>query len=818
MLRSTVAVCALSAVNADRENSDAAANPIRRVVNLLQSMQKKVEAEGEKQKSVHQKYMCYCQTAGGNLQGSIEAASSKAPQVESSIREAQGAKAQLEQELKDHQASRSDAKSAMAQATAIRAKEAASFAKESGDYKANIAALGSAVKALESGMAGGSFLQGGAAKIVQKLAVDMDMGSYDRQVLVSFLSGKSTEGYAPQSGQITGILKEMQETMSKDLAEITATEAGSIKTFDGLMSARSKEIDATTKAIESKTQRVGQLGVDIAAMKNDLSDTEAALMQDKDFLANMDATCADKTSLFDVAVALRAQELLAIAETIKVLNDDDALDLFKKTLSGPSLLQVVGTSSQLSHKALAIVRHATVNSRNEHSGLDLIALALTGKKVNFDKVLGLIDKLVGTLHQEQVNDDRKKEYCGLQMDTSDDKKKGLQMDVSDLEKLLDATKDKIATLADELKALADGLSVLDKEVAEQTETRKEEHQDYTELTSQNLAAKQLLGIAKNRLNKFYNPKLYNPPAKRVLSEDQSITLNFGGTLAPTAAPGGIAGTGVTALVQLHSHKQVEAPPPPPVAVTAYTNKGQMNNGVVALLDRLIADLDKEVQEAEVTEKDSQQEYEQFMKEAASKRVVDSKAVTNKEEAKANAEGTLEQAKENQHSKTKELMATEQYIASLHAECDWLVANFDLRKEARAGEVDSLKKAKAVLAGADFSLMQVSVTKAKSLPVATLETSLARQESAMEAELATLRQDEETYLKARVEFEKARDQRTNRALITALGKFRQSEETYFQARTEFEAAKVQLREAQLRDATFLANKTDAVVRRTSLRGA
>jgi len=707
MIRSTVAVCALSAVNADRDHSHVSANPIRRVVNLLQSMQKKVQAEGETQKAVHDKYMCYCQNAGGNLQGSIDAASSKAPQVESAIKAAQGSKAQLEQELKDHQVNRADANAAIAQATSIRGKEAAAFAKESGDYKANIGALDSAIKALESGMAGGaagSFLQGGAAKNVQKLAIDMDMASYDRQVLVSFLSGRSIEGYAPQSGQITGILKQMKDTMSKDLAGVTAAEQGSIETFDGLISAKSNEIESTTKGIESKTQRIGQLGVDVAAMKNDLSDTQAALLQDKEFLAHMDATCADKTKLFEEAVALRSQELLAIAETIKVLNDDDALDLFKKTLSGPtSLLQVDVSSSQLSRKALSIVRHA------KDTRLDLIALALTGKKVNFDKVLGLIDKLVVTLHEEQASDDRKKEYCGLQLDSSDDKKKGLQWDVSDLEKVLENTNDKIATLSDELKALADGLSTLDKEVADQTATRKTEHQDYSELMSQNLAAKELLGIAKNRLNKFYNPKLYKAPPKRVLSDEESITVNFGGTLAPTDAPGGIAGTGVTAFVQVHSHKQVEAPPPPPAAVAAYKNKGDMNNGVIALLDRLVADLDKELTEAEVTEKDSQQEYEQFMKDAATKRVTDSKAVTDKEEAKANAEGTLQKAKEDQNSKTKELMATEKYIASLHAECDWLVANFDLRKEARAGEVDSLKKAKAVLAGADFSLMQVRRT-------------------------------------------------------------------------------------------------------------
>lgn len=56
------------------------------------------------------------------------------------------------------------------------------------------------------------------------------------------------------------------------------------------------------------------------------------------------------------------------------------------------------------------------------------------------------------------------------------------------------------------------------------------------------------------------------------------------------------------------------------------------------------------------------------------------------------------------------MATEEYIGSLHAECDWLLKFFDMRKEARTGEMDSLTKAKAVLSGADFSLVQTKSKK------------------------------------------------------------------------------------------------------------
>merc|ERR1719316_2008654 len=145
----------------------------------------------------------------------------------------------------------------------------------------------------------------------------------------------------------------------------------------------------------------------------------------------------------------------------------------------------------------------------------------------------------------------------------------------------------------------------------------------------NNAAKDIIAIAKNRLNKFYNPKLYKAPPKRQLSEEERITLNMGGTLAPTNAPGGIAGTGV-ALAQ-------EAPPPPPAAVPAYQKKGQESSGVIAMMDMLVADLDKEMQEMEFEEKDAQAEYEKFTREAAEKRVTDSKSITDKEAAKADAE-------------------------------------------------------------------------------------------------------------------------------------------------------------------------------------
>merc|ERR1711972_276635 len=186
---------------------------------------------------------------------------------------------------------------------------------------------------------------------------------------------------------------------------------------------------------------------------------------------------------------------------------------------------------------------------------------------------------------------------------------------------------------------------------------------------------ELLGMAKNRLQKFYNPKLHKPEAEPVLAQ-----------------------------VQAHAQRSSNAPAPPPATWGAYQKSGE-SSGVMAMVDLLIKDLDKEMTGAEVSEKDAQADYEKMMAASADKRKADASSVSEKNSAKAELEGALEDHKDKRMDAAKELMATMKYIQQLHAECDWLVKYFDVRKEARDSEIDSLSKAKAVLSGADYSLLQ-----------------------------------------------------------------------------------------------------------------
>lgn len=284
-----------------------------------------------------------------------------------------------------------------------------------------------------------------------------------------------------------------------------------------------------------------------------------------------------------------------------------------------------------------------------------ILLALLGKKVGFEKIIKLMDDLVANLKKEQVDDDNQKEWCNKEFDVSEDKQKELKHKLDDLAVQIDEMTGGIDTLKSEIQALSDGIVALDKMVAEATETRKTEHAEFVETSAQNNAALQLLEVAKNRLNKFYNPKLYKAPPKRELTEEERLYVASGGVLT-TPAPGGIAGTGITVFGQV-------APPPPPATSEAFKKKDA--GGPIALIDSLKGDLEKDIQLNEMTEKEAQKDYEELMSESAAKREQDSKTITEKESQKAGLETDLETAKKDNADTGKELIALGEYIAQLH---------------------------------------------------------------------------------------------------------------------------------------------------------
>merc|ERR1719185_37059 len=168
--------------------------------------------------------------------------------------------------------------------------------------------------------------------------------------------------------------------MEKDLGDITKTEDAAIADFEALVAAKNKEIQAATESIEMKLEKNGEMAVKIVNLKNDLEDAEESLGEDQKFLAELKKGCATAGADYDSRVKARAEELVAVQETIKILNDDDALDLFKKTLPSPSLLQM-RTERDIRDEALSKIQDVAKQNPQQFG---FIELALQGKKVSFE--------------------------------------------------------------------------------------------------------------------------------------------------------------------------------------------------------------------------------------------------------------------------------------------------------------------------------------------------------------------------------------------------------------------------------------------------
>merc|ERR1719426_459737 len=184
---------------------------------------------------------------------------------------------------------------------------------------------------------GASFLQSQKARVsrvVRVVKTSASVDDFERNEILSMLQGKNPFGdYGARSGEIVGILKAMKDEMDKDLGGAVSAEEEAVKASEAMTAAKKSEIAAAGEAIESKSVRSGELAVEITTTADDIEDTTAEMSDTQAFIANLASMCATKKKEWAERTKMRTEGVAAISEAIKILNDDDALDLFKKTLS-----------------------------------------------------------------------------------------------------------------------------------------------------------------------------------------------------------------------------------------------------------------------------------------------------------------------------------------------------------------------------------------------------------------------------------------------------------------------------------------------------
>merc|ERR1719327_1235880 len=139
----------------------------------------------------------------------------------------------------------------------------------------------------------------------------------------------------------------------------------------------------------------------------------------------------------------------------------------------------------------------------------------------------------------------------------------------------------------------------------------------------------------------------------------------------------------------------------PEAPPAGYQKSEKSAGVIGLMDMMMKEIETDMKDAAYEEKTSQADYAKLMTESEETRAANSKGIITKTSSKAAVEAKLEAAKEAHTAVTTDLDLIGMTLGDLHMQCDFLLQNYDLRKEARTNEIESLKNAKAILSGANF---------------------------------------------------------------------------------------------------------------------
>jgi len=650
--------------------------PVTKVINLLKDMQKQLEKEAEEDEEIYEKLACWCETNDKEKTKAIADAEAHIVDLTSQIEELSATSARLNTEIKNLAKEVADNQKALDTATALRTKELAEFNSEEKDVLQSISALKNAIIVLSKNHPGAAMLQMSTsheldiATIIshemQKNAAMLEgvLSPSQRKAVAAFVQSPEDyfdaeptfkQSYAPASGQIFGILKQMKETFESNLSNSQKEEAANQKAYEDLKAAKEEEIAAGQEQIDTKTQELATTDEKLAMSKQDMEDTKAGLASDEEFLMMLKEKCQGSDQEYEERQKMRAMEIEAVSKALAFLTSDEARDLFSKTLG--FLQKKSSSSSKRQEEASKLLAGIARKNKNPR----LMTLAMNVKLDAFTKVKKAIDDMVQQLLKEKQDEIKLNDFCVeafYQNEMSTERK---EREKSDLKKLIQDLEMTIDSLTKAIETLKMEIAEMQTQLKRAGEDREKANKEFQLTVADQRATQKILKQALDVLKGFYDKK-----AK------------------------------AAALMQAKK----DGPPPPP-GFKEY-KKNAASGGVMGMIQGIIDDAKALEAEAVRAEADSQKAYEDFVTETNASIDEKSKDIVNKSEELAKAEEDKVQAETDKENVMLELEQLSNDAADLHKTCDFVQKNFDIRQSARDEEIEGLKKAKAILSGAKFA--------------------------------------------------------------------------------------------------------------------
>merc|ERR1711871_1125919 len=344
--------------------------PVSKVITLLKDMLKQLEKEAEEDEEIYDKVACWCETNDKEKTKAIADAEAKIADLTTKIEELTAASARLNTEIKNLEKEVAANQEALDQATAIREKQLAEFNAEEKDLLESISALKAAVTVLAKHNGGAliqmprSHILGVAATLQHEMQQHASLlqgvlTHSERKAVSAFIQAPEDyfdaaptfkQSYAPQSGEIFGILKQMKETFETNLSDTQKEELTNQKAYEDLKSAKEEEIAAGQSQIDAKTQEPASTDEKLAQAKEDIEDTKNNLSADEEFLLMLKEKCSTTDAEWEERQKTRQLEIEACSKALAILSSDDAHDTFTKTFN-PAFVQVESSSSRRAQAA-----------------------------------------------------------------------------------------------------------------------------------------------------------------------------------------------------------------------------------------------------------------------------------------------------------------------------------------------------------------------------------------------------------------------------------------------------------------------------------
>jgi len=647
--------------------------PIMKIVRLLQDMKVELNNELVEDKQVHETLACWCDTNDKEKTKAIEVGTARIAELESSLGEIAAKIKELKIKRKSTQEEMYADQKALDEAEEIRMKESKAFQETETDLIQAIDACKQAVVVL--GAHHPTFAQmkevahmlqvARVPQIVGKLnslsavksgALKNFLLSVEKTSESSFLAIPGFTSYAPQSGQIFGILKQMKKDFDTDLGQEQASEAKAVAEFKALKAAKLSEIQTAEKAITQFDADVASLGERNAEEVKELENRELNLARDQAFLADLKQKCAATDAEFDQRTKARMEEIAAVDDAIKILNSDESFANFDATVN--SFVQIGSEKSQARSRAVAVLQKLVSQSNSPKVAM----LAISAQLDAFTKVKAAIDKMVAELKTQQKDEVDHRDECIASLNTNTQDTRAADDLKESLETKIAALQQDIKTLTEKIAESTDAIAETNVQMKRRSEAREGENADYQQTIQDQRLTQMILQKAIDRLAQVY-AMLQDAPG--------AVHTQTSGTHTD-------AGNG-------------------PARFKEYAQNAG-GKRVVGLLNKVLQDSQAMESEAIKGEENAQFAYEDFMKQSNTMIIQTTQGITDMTESRARDKSDLSMAQTDFKQTMAQLEGLNDEAGALHKSCDYLLKNFELRQSARSDEIDALNQAKSILSG------------------------------------------------------------------------------------------------------------------------